>query len=222
MTPVGPQLDPDRALALTYVPTAKRAAIGALWRLDVALGAVLAGGREPLISQIKLTWWRDSLAKLDREKAPAEPVLQEAAQHLLPAGVSGAALAELEESWTILLSQDRLTRGELASYAAGRGGLLFRHSAAILGAQLPAEMEGAGAAWALVDLARHSNPDDAANAMAAAAERLSQWRWPSRLRPLGMLAALAARDVERGLANLEEPGAPGRMLRMLRHRLTGG
>jgi phytoene synthase len=216
------QLDPDRALALTYVPTAKRAAIGALWRLDVALGAVLAGGREPLISQIKLAWWRDSLVALDREKAPAEPVLQEVAQHVLAHGVSGAELSEMEEGWAVLLSQDRLTPDELARYGAGRGGLLFRHSAAILGGALTAEMEQAGAGWALVDLARHSNREDAESAMKAAAERLQPVRWPARLRPLGMLAALSARDVERGLDRIEEPGSPARMLRMLRHRLTGG
>ncbi|HEX8534003.1 MAG TPA: hypothetical protein VF662_07535, partial [Allosphingosinicella sp.] len=65
MQPGVPQLDADRALVLTYVPAARRAAVGALWRLDVALGAVLAGGREPMISRIKLAWWRDSLVKLD-------------------------------------------------------------------------------------------------------------------------------------------------------------
>jgi phytoene synthase len=109
MTPGGPQLDADRALALTYVPAAKRPAIGALWRLDAALGAVLAGGREPLISQIKLAWWRDSLEKLDREKAPAEPALQDLARDVLPAGVSGAQLSQMEEGWTLLLSEEPLT-----------------------------------------------------------------------------------------------------------------
>lgn len=220
--PGAPQLDADRALALTYVPAAKRAAVGALWRLDVALGGVLAGGREPLISRIKLTWWRDALLKLDSATAPAEPVLQDLARHVLPAGPSGAALAEMEEGWAVLLSEDPLTTDDLATYAAGRGALLFRHSAALLGAPLPPALETQGEAWALADLARHSNPADGAAAMAAAAERLKSERWPSKLRPLGMLAVLTARDVKRGLSGLEPPGAPARMVRMLRHRLTGG
>jgi hypothetical protein len=33
---------------------------------------------------------------------------------------------------------------------------------------------------------------------------------------------LARRDAEPGRARWETQGAPGRMLRMLRHRLTGG
>jgi phytoene synthase len=214
-------LDPDRALALTYVPAARRGAIGALWRLDAALGAVLAGGREPLISQIKLAWWRDSLEKLDREKAPAEPALQDLARDVLPAGVSGAQLSQMEEGWTLLLSEEPLTPEDLALYAEGRGARLFAHSAALLGDALSPDMAAAGEAWALVDLARHSNPADAAAAMTAAAERARPVRWPSRLRPIGMLAALAMRDLERGLSEIESPGSPGRMLRMLRHRFTG-
>jgi phytoene synthase len=218
------ELDADRALALTYVPTSSRPALSALWRLDVALGAVLAGGREPLISQIKLAWWRDSLEKLDRENAPAEPVLEAIARSVLAAGVSGAALSEMEAGWTVLLSQEPLTVSDLASYSASRGGLLFRYSATILAAELSPEMERAGEGWALLDLARHSNAEDAARALALARERLKEGAdlfWPSALRPLGMLAALARRDVERGVDRLEDQGAPRRMLRMLRHRLTG-
>src|SRR3546814_7084536 len=101
MTP----LDPDRTLALSYVPAKHRPAVEALWRLDAALGAVLAGGREPLIGQIKLVWWRDALEKLDRERAPAEPVLRAVAEHVVPI-VPGAALAEFEEAWSVLLNQE--------------------------------------------------------------------------------------------------------------------
>ncbi|CAA9528767.1 MAG: hypothetical protein AVDCRST_MAG91-2760 [uncultured Sphingomonadaceae bacterium] len=217
MTP----LDPDRTLALSYVPAARRAAVGALWRLDAALGAALQGGREPLISQIKLVWWRDSLDKLDRQKPPAEPVLQEVAAQLLPKGLTGADLSALEAGWTVLLSQEPLTSADLDSYAVGRGGLLFRYSARLLGSALTSDQERGGEAWAFADLARHSNSADAEAALAAARSRITSVRWPSLLRPLGMLAALGARDVERGLDQLEPPGAPARMARMLRHRLTG-
>src|SRR3954463_16464203 len=85
-------LDPDRVLALSYIPARHRPAVEALWRLDAALGLVLAGGREPMISRIKLAWWREALERLDREKAPAEPVLQALASHVLPAGVTGGEL----------------------------------------------------------------------------------------------------------------------------------
>jgi phytoene synthase len=194
-----------------------------LWSLDAALGAVLAGGREPLIGQIKLAWWRDALDALDRLPPPAEPVLQAVAEHVLPTGVTGGDLSKMEEGWTLLLSQEPLTTDELDRYATSRGRLLFRHSGTILGHPLGEEMEQAGEGWALADLARHSNAGDAAAASEAGQKRFSRApRWPSPLRPLGMLAALARRDLAGGADALELHGSPGRMLRMLLHRITGG
>ncbi|HMJ93449.1 MAG TPA: squalene/phytoene synthase family protein [Allosphingosinicella sp.] len=223
MTSADPSpLDPDRILALSYVPSARREAVGALWRLDAALGAVLSAGREPMISRIKLAWWRDSLEKLDRERAPAEPVLQAVAQHVLPAGVSGAELAPMEEGWAVLLSDEPLTSSDLDTYARQRGALLFRLGARLLGAEVNAEVEKAGETWALADLARHSgNEEDSGAALKAALERAVPRRWPPQLRPLGMLAVLARRDAESGLGGWQAQGSPGRMVRMLGHRLSG-
>lgn len=211
-------LDPDRVLALSYVPAARRPALEALFRLDAALGLVLAGGREPMISRIKLAWWREALERLDQDKAPAEPVLEALAAHVLPAGVSGAELAEMEEGWSVLLSDEPLGSADLETYAAKRGGLLFALAARLLGQ----ERESGGETWALVDLARHSgNAEDREAALAAARARPGPPRLPPRLRPLGMLTALGRRDAESRRPHWEAQGSPRRMLRMLRHRLTG-
>jgi phytoene synthase len=215
------ELDPDRTLALTYVPAKRRAAVGALWRLDSAFAAALAGGGEPMISRIKLAWWREALERLDREPAPAEPVLQALAEQVLPEGVGGAELARMEEGWAILASPEALAAHELAAYARARGALLFRYTARLLG-EGEAPPEGAGEAWALVDLARHCGTSaDADVALAAARERKLPRHWPSRLRPLGMLAVLAARDLDPARPPWEARGAPARMWRMLRHRISG-
>lgn len=215
-------LDPDRTLALAYVPAARREAVQALWRLDAALASVLSTGREPLISQIRLAWWRETLEALGTARPPDEPVLQAVARHVLPGGISGAELAAMEAGWAVLLAPDPLGPAELDLYASARGGLLFRFTARLLGEAQPTKtVEAAGGAWALIDLARHSA--DAADAEAAllAARAVPNARWPTRLRPLGMLAALARRDAEPQRSRWEAQGAPGRMLRMLRHRLTG-
>jgi phytoene synthase len=215
-------LDPDRTLALAYVPARRRAAVEALWRLDAALASVLSTGREPLISRIRLAWWRESLEKLDSTRAPDEPVLKGVAGHVLTAGISGAELSEMEAGWAVLLSPDPLGPDDLDLYAAARGGLLFRHTARLLGEpRLAPAVEAGGRVWALVDLARHSADEADCEAALASARAALPGRWPSRLRPLGMLAALARRDCEPGRARWEPQGAPGRMLRMLRHRLTG-
>lgn len=215
MTP----LDPDKRLALTYVPAAKRAAVASLWHLDAALGAVVSQRREPMISRIKLAWWREALEKLDHSPAPAEPTLQAAADHLLTNGISGAELASMEEGWAVLLNEDALNEEELQAYASARGASFFGLTARLLGSEANEDQLRAGQCWALANLARHSGEPDASTAASAARELLEERRWPSRLRPLGMLAALARRDLEREVT--EAQGAPGRMLRMLAHRITG-
>ena len=216
-------LDPERRLALAYVPAARRAAVEALWQLDVAFAAVIAAGREPMITQIKLAWWRQALERLDEAPPPAEPVLEALAKDVLPQRISGSSLAEMERGWGVLLAQEILGAEDVGTYAAGRGALLFRISALLLGAGSGPEVEAGGEAWALVDLARKSsNEGEQRTALALASERggeLQAYRWPVQLRPLGMLAALAARDAARGTPEAE--ASPRRVLRMMRHRLTG-
>jgi phytoene synthase len=214
------ELDRDRILALSYVPARDRRAMEALWKLDAALAAVLSSGRDPLISQIKLAWWRDALEQLGDGRPPAEPALEAVAEHVLPCGITGAELAAMERGWTLLLTPDPLTPDELGTYAEARGGLLFRLSARVLGGDGEA-VEPGGEGWALIDLARHSGSEVDAEAAIAAARARDLGTWSSRLRPLGMLAALAHRDADPARPRWEEQGAPGRMLRMLRHRVTG-
>jgi 15-cis-phytoene synthase len=215
------ELDADRRLALAYAPASARPALAALWRLDVTLGAVLAGRRDPLAAELRLAWWREALARLDAAPPPAEPVLQGLAACVLPAGVTGAALAAMEEGWLTLLADGPLGAAALAAYADARGGALFRHSARLLG--LPDHpVEAAGRRWALVDLARRSaTRGEAIAALAAAAAIEADRTWPQALRALGMLSILARRDLARGPDRWDRPGSPRRTLRMLQHRLTG-
>lgn len=216
------ELDPDRRLALAYVARARRPALAALWDLDLAFASVLAGGSDPMISRIRLAWWRDSLEKLDRGRPPAEPLLETLARDVMTAGVTGAELASMEEGWSRLLEAGTLGPDELESHARRRGGALFRLSAVLLGDSDPGTgIAEAGEIWALVDLARHvRGEDDSAAALAAARTRRFPDSWVPGLRPLGMLASLARRDAHCGRP-LEPQGAPGRMGRMLLHRLTG-
>ena len=214
-------MNPDVQLALGSAPEAARPALDALWALDEALGKVLATGREPMVSRIRLAWWREALERLDREPPPKEPVLQGASSHLLPAGVTGADLAAMEEGWLAILGDDPIEQEALDLYAARRGGVLFTLGARLLGG-LTDGVDAAGEAWALTDLARHSTePHDVEAALAAARQRRPPKRWSRALRPLGMLSVLADRDRSRASNELEPPGAPPRVARMLRHRLTG-
>lgn len=209
------ELDPDRKLALAYVPATARPAVEALWRLDASFGAILATGTQPLISQMRLAWWREALERLDQAPPPAEPLLHALAAHVLPL-VRGAELAAMEEGWLILLSDEALSEDELARYAGLRGGQLFACTARLLG-ETGFPVKDAGARWALADLARHSRRVEEIKINLPE----SQVKWPRKLRPLGMLAVLARRDLERLGGKAEKPGSPARILRMIRHRVSG-
>lgn len=212
-------LDPDRTLALAYVPAAKRPAVEALWWLDAALGGVLAKASEPMITRIRLAWWREALERLDREPPPPEPLLQSLAAYVLPLGLSGAELSMLEDGWEAVAGANAPDGGDLSRYAKQRGGQLFRLTARLLGDNDFAPEE-AGVRWALVDLARHSaNPAEVGVAITMARENMASTGWPKALRPLGMLDVLSLSDLNK--SKLGTPGSPYRVLRMIFHRITG-
>lgn len=215
--------DPERALALAYAPAAARAALALLWGIDERLGQIVAATREERIGAIRLAWWREALERLDTALPPEEPLLREAADKLLPRGVSGAALGGVADGWAALLAAP-LDDAALGDYAAERGARLFALAGVLLGPPSPL-LPPAGEGWALVDLAFHlRDPVVVARALALARLRLetvARARWPARLRSLGALAVLAAEDAARGDRAVRRPGSPGRVLRMLRHQLNG-
>lgn len=206
-----PNLTPEQTLALAYVPTLRREAVRALWRLDAVLKAARSTGSQPMIRRIKLAWWDEALQRLDTAPPPAEPTLEALAHHVIPLDVTGAEMADLATGWAQLT--DEYASAEVHEYASARGGTLFRLTARLLGHQWP-QVEAAGEAWAIVDLARGGERPD----LSSVPGKLPPDRWPTPLRPLGMLAVLAGDDVATGFSR---QGSPLRLLRMLRHRITG-
>ncbi len=218
--------DPERALALSHAAAESRAALAVLWALDERMGAIVAAARDPLIGSMRLVWWRDALEALDDQsaKVPAEPLLQALAASLLPAGVRGTDMAALETGWAALLEGETLTPDQIDSHGAGRGAPLFRLSARLLG-QEPADIDAAGAGWALADLGhRTQSIESRGQARVAALDRLAQvdiGRWPRSLRPLGLLVMFARQDAQLPADQLRRQASPKRLFRSLAYALLG-
>jgi phytoene synthase len=208
----------ERALALGYAPAAKREGLAALFALDATLGQVVRGTREPLVGQMRLTWWRDALTALDERPPPAQPVLVAIATQVQPHGVNGATLATMTQGWEQLFAEP-LDADAMAAHARERGGVLFAAAERLLGGHRP-DVAVVGEGWALADLgAGLRDPAAADMARDLAGKRLdgaARGRWPRALRPLGALALLARDDLAGGTA-----GSPRRISRVLAHRLTG-
>lgn len=210
---------PEQALALRYAPTQAQQALAALLALDDTLGQILRTTREPIVGQMRLTWWHEALTKLDSASPPAEPVLQALAASVVPT-VGGAALATLIDGWEALL-EPMLDDDALALFATGRGGRLFTAMARICGVE-DARIAVAGEGWALADLSRRmSDPALADRVRDMARARIDAAMvgvWPRDARALGALALLARDDLRAGAPAV---GSPRRIGRILIHRLTG-
>ena len=200
------------------MPREVRPAFAALWNLDLAFADVVSTSSDPRLGAIRLAWWRERLDELDQHSAaPAEPRLQAVAQELLPRGVSGHELSELEDAWVPLLEPFPWGETQVDGLAL-RGRVLFGIGARLLGCSAD-EAERAGAFWSLADGAEHCSDArsrellvrEAREALGAIGGRL-----PRRLRPLTVIAALAAVDL------LRDASGMARLSIAFRHRLTGG
>lgn len=99
----GPSLLDPRLLVL--VPTDRRPALTALWRLEARLFALVAQHREPMLAQIKLSWWRDRLAQIaarSDDLPRGEPLLAE----LVAQWRGNAALVPLVDAYEAILLAD--------------------------------------------------------------------------------------------------------------------
>lgn len=210
---------PERALVLTYAPTAGAArGLAALLALDDRLAEMVRTTSEPMLGQIRLKWWHDALAALDGAPPPAEPVLEAVAREVVAAGVSGRDIAAIVEGWSELLA-DELDAAAIERFA-GRGRALFAAAGRVAEAAPGDPLAAAGQGWALADLSRGlSDMGEATRVRAAAKAALDDAlsrRWSRNSRALGALAHLAWLDLAGSRI-----GSPRRVGRLLWHRLTG-
>ncbi|HZC38360.1 MAG TPA: hypothetical protein VE221_06770 [Sphingomicrobium sp.] len=195
---------------------AVRPAFATLWNLDLALADVVATTSEPALGAIRLAWWRERLEELDGGASPpGEPRLSAIARQLLGRRITGKELSQLEEAWIPLL--EPFPWGEAQAEGLRlRGQILFGIGARLLGGD-PRDAEAAGAFWSLADGAVHcSDPQSREYLLSKVCAAFGEIprRIRVQVRPLTVLAALAAHDVRRG-GRLTRVGAA------LAHRLRG-
>jgi len=200
----------DRDLVRHYWPVEIRPAFDALFAIDNVMAQIVASSTQPALGAIRLAWWREALERLDHHPPPFEPTLTAAAAELLPRGISGAALAALEDGYATLLDEepdlDRLGTSGAALFAIG--GML-------LGGDDPLLQE-AGGLHRIAEAARRGFAD----APDRVPKLLAGHRFPRALRPLTAFARLAARDVSRAPL-FEAEATPARAVALLAHRWTG-
>lgn len=184
-------LPTERRLALAYAPKAARPLVLGLFALDTRLAGIVRQAREPMLGQLKLSWWRDRLK--------ADPVAGQLGDPLLALldgwGEQRSALAGLVDGWEHLLNEEPLDQQALIAFAAARGMACAELAERLAVPEAIPEAARAGRNWALVDLALGlSDPAERERAAVLIAEQ--DWRTvklPRRLRPLAVLHGLASR-----------------------------
>jgi phytoene synthase len=214
-----PEFLPFQALVLATMSEADRARGQAAFRLDRECAQIARMAKDPLMAQIRLSWWRDGIGAAELSATHRTPDMEalrgapgfEGARSGLSAIVDGweeLILADGEQEWIDMLPR----------YAQGRGEGLF---AALGGGS---EETHAGRVWALWDLGGNVSDEKfrapVLAAGAAACGQVDRGRIASLPHPLKMLALPAMADIARGR------GAPSDMnvslyFRLLRIQLFG-
>ncbi len=183
-------------LALAYAPPSARLQTLALLALDQRLAGLLRHSREPMMAQIRLAWWRETLERDAAEWPEGEPLL--AALRSWNGG--HRALVALVDGWEALTGEAPLAPEALEEMVDGRAAA-FAGLAAALGREAEAEAARAlGRRWALADLATKLNHpgESVVVRRLAQAEQGRSVRVSRALRALAVLEGLARDNLASG------------------------
>jgi phytoene synthase len=205
-------LAPEAELALAWSLPKVRPALSIALQLDRRLARIVSRTSEPVLGQMRLTWWREALSKPPTERPLGDPVLEAIGEHW--AGRE-AALIQMVDGWEVLVTAELLGYEEAKVFAAERGAFF----AALAGREDGAAGErlaAAGFRWALADAATAVSDAEERAILIATGLACANARgaFPRGLRGLAVLEALALRALRRGGRPLMEGrGAPLAALR---------
>ncbi|MGB3710524.1 MAG: hypothetical protein WA985_02430 [Erythrobacter sp.] len=163
--------------------------------LDRRLGRIVAGTSEPMLGQMRLAWWRDSLRQDPDARPRGDAVLDAIGTHWRG---HEAALVGLVDGWEYMLAET-LDRSAAQAFAQGRAEPFAALVRMASGEKYEDEALKAGRCWALADAAAHlGEGEERTMLLDLARENAGATLAPGGLRGLAVLEALARRSVRRG------------------------
>lgn len=184
-------------LALAHTPIAHRRALRLLFEFDARLARIIAGTTEPMLGQVRLAWWRETLAAPIAGRPGGDPVLAGAADYW--AG-NETSLIALVDGWEHLLTETPLEADEALGFANGRarafGGfaeLAGCHERSVVAAQ------DATRIWAIADACAHVSDETEREMMLELGAQMHRpARLPAPLRGIAVLGSLGRRALDAG------------------------
>jgi phytoene synthase len=149
--------DHDRYLSVLYAPQDKRDALFALYAFNAEIATVRDRIREALPGEVRLQWWRDTLAAPAGEDETGQPIADALKAAIARHGLPRSAFENYLEARIFDLYNDPMpSRTDLEGYCGETASALIQLAAMVLDpAQAPrfAELAGrAGCAQAMVGL----------------------------------------------------------------------
>ncbi len=144
-------LPPPYRLALVHADTQISVAWAALLHLDIRLMAIAMKGQESVLRQLRLSWWRDQLAKPVDERPKGEPLI--ALMSNLPQSFDIDRHAHmLIDAWEGVAVYDEITPPDsIEAFASARSEAIFGSYVQLLnhGPEAVSVAVMAGKYWAL-------------------------------------------------------------------------
>lgn len=127
------EADKDRFLATLFAPAEYRGSLFALYAFNSEIARVREIAREPLPGEVRLQWWRETLAGERRGEARANPIAAALLDAIERHGLSPQRFVGLLDARGFDLYDDPMqTLDDLETYAAKTSSALFDLAAQIL------------------------------------------------------------------------------------------
>ncbi|MEO5337678.1 MAG: squalene/phytoene synthase family protein [Magnetospirillum sp. WYHS-4] len=149
------RLDNDRFLCALAAPAVEREGLFALLALGAELFQIRHRAREPLLRQIRLQWWRDSVESVFAGHPPRQPTAEALAETIARHGLERSLFDRLLDGHQADLADGPPDDSEgLAQATAGTLTLLALQVLGVRDGPVAEAGHRVGIAWGLVDLAR--------------------------------------------------------------------
>src|SRR3546814_2790983 len=104
------------------------------------MAEIISSTSEPMIGQMRLTWWHEALTKDPKAGGSGEPLLVALRRQVLPLS-GGESLLSIIDGREVLLQPLLLSDSKLVAFAEQRGGGLFRVMSALRSEDHPSELQ---------------------------------------------------------------------------------
>lgn len=147
--------DPERFLTCLFAPAERREALFALYAFNQEIAKTRSVVSEPLLGEIRLTWWRDAIGEIYQGQPRQHEVVQELAKAVAAYGLTRAHFDRMIEARAQDLTEEPpADMPALLAYAEGTSSTLTALCLEVLGAPASEAATPAGIAVALTGLVR--------------------------------------------------------------------